>query len=65
VDVCNQGSSPDESRMELLQEYTIPPQLEELLENRLPFWNGMGQHMADMLSSVRAVAIHCFTIIKL
>jgi hypothetical protein len=62
VDICNQESSPDESRMELLQEYIIPPQLEELFKNRLSFWNGMGLHMADMLASVHAVAIYCFTI---
>jgi hypothetical protein len=41
VDVCNQEPSPDERRMELLQEYTISQQVEELLENRLSFWNGM------------------------
>jgi hypothetical protein len=53
VDSCNQGSSPDGRRIELLPEYTNPPQLEELLENRLSFWNGMDQHITDMLSSVR------------
>jgi hypothetical protein len=35
VDACNQGSSPDGRRTELLPEYKIPPQLEELLEHRL------------------------------